>query len=248
MLRTLFFFVTFLPLTLAVILAGLPASFFSPDHMHNCGRFWGRISLRLAGVRLQVTGREHLPATGPAIYMANHQSHFDIPALFAGIPGQFRWLAKAELFRIPLFGLAMRRCGYIPVNRQDRKEAIRSMDQAAARITAGASVVVFPEGTRSPHRQLLPLKKGGFILALKSGAPIVPVAIHGTGRILPKGSRRMQGGAIHIEFLPPVATADLGLADRDQLLTRVEKRLQEALGTKEESLTMSSNTHDGAPS
>ena len=229
MLRTAFFFTLFIPFTLCIILVGLPVSLLSADYLHALGRFWGKGSLRLAGIRLTVEGRGNLLPGQAVIYMPNHQSQFDILALFEGIPGQFRWLAKAELFRIPLFGLAMARAGYIPVNRSDRREAIKSMNDAAARISAGTSVVVFPEGTRSQDGQLLPFKKGGFMLALQSQVPIVPVAILGTGSILPKGSRWLQGGAITVRFLPPVATAGMGTPDRDFLMGRLQETLNTAL-------------------
>ena len=229
MLRTTIFWVLFLPLTVLVILAGLPASFISPDYLHNCGRFWGRVALRLAGTRLQVFGQEHLPQGQAVIFMANHQSQFDVLALFAGIPGQFRWLAKAELFRIPLFGLAMRRSGYIPVNRENRREAMQSMNAAARRIASGTSVVVFPEGTRSDDGHLLPLKKGGFLLAIHSQVPIVPIAIHNTGRLLPKGSRTLRGGNIQVEILPPIPTAGLRNSASEELTTQVRQALESAL-------------------
>lgn len=229
MLRTIIFWLLFLPLTVLVILIGLPASLLSPDYLHNGGRIWGRISLRLAGVRLAVLGREHLPARQAVVFMANHQSQFDILALFAGLPGQFRWLAKAELFRIPLFGLAMRRSGYIPVNRGERREAMKSLIAAARRIAAGTSVVVFPEGTRSEDGHLLPFKKGGFLLALHAQAPIVPIAIHNSGRLLPKGSRILHPGGIQIEILPPIATAGLRSADAGRLTDQVRQALEEAL-------------------
>ncbi len=230
MLRTVFFLATFIPLTILVILTGLPASLLSPNYLHNCGRFWGWAGLRLAGVRITVSGQEHLPRTGATIFMPNHQSQFDILALFAGIPNQFRWLAKAELFRIPLFGLAMRRAGYIPVTRDDRRKSLLSMQEAARRIIGGTSVIVFPEGTRSPDGHLLPFKKGGFMLALQSQVPIVPVAIHGSNRILPKHSFWLQGGAIRIEILPSFPTAGLSPADREPLIAAVRSSLAEALG------------------
>ena len=134
MLRTLFALAVFIPWTLFVIVTGVPLSFFSPDYLHNYARIWARFGLWLTSVRLEVEGAELLDANLPVIYMANHQSNFDILALFAGLPGQFRWLAKQELFRVPLFGFAMKRCGYIPVDRADRVGAIESMRAAARRL------------------------------------------------------------------------------------------------------------------
>jgi 1-acyl-sn-glycerol-3-phosphate acyltransferase len=233
MFRTLFFFVTFIPWTLFIILTGIPLSFISPDYQHAYHRIWGRVGLLLAGLGLRVEGQQDLPRGQAFIYMANHQSNFDIPALFAGLPGQFRWLAKEELFHIPLFGLAMRRSGYIPINRTDRIKAVQSMNEAARRIAGGTSVAIFPEGTRSPDGSLLPFKKGGFMLALKSGAPIVPVAICGSHEIMPKHSRWIRGGTIRVRISPPLQTAGCTTADRDRLMEEVRKAIELGLKTQD---------------
>jgi 1-acyl-sn-glycerol-3-phosphate acyltransferase len=161
--------------------------------------------------------------------MANHQSNFDILALFAGLPVQFRWLAKEELFRIPLFGWAMRRCGYIPIDRSNRKKALQGMEEAVQRIHEGASVVIFPEGTRSPDATLLPFKKGGFILALQAQVPVVPIAISGSNAIMPKHSRWIRGGAIRVDFFPAIPTAGRCAEDRDILLEEVRQSISQAL-------------------
>ena len=229
MLRTFFAIAVFTPWTLFIIITGIPLSLISPDYFHNYARIWARFGLWLTGMRLEVSGEEFLSAGKPAIYMANHLSNFDILALFAGLPGQFRWLAKEELFHIPLFGLAMRRSGYIPVNRGNHREAMKSMTAAAQRIAAGTSVVVFPEGTRSDDGNLLPFKKGGFMLALHSQVPIVPVAIRGSSRLLPKGTHVLHGGKIQVEILPAIPTAGLRGADRDRLMEQVQEVLQGAL-------------------
>jgi 1-acyl-sn-glycerol-3-phosphate acyltransferase len=230
MLRTLVFFILFIPWTLFVIITGIPLSFIKADYLHAYGHFWARVSLLLAGVRLKVRGGQHLPAQGPAIYMANHQSNFDILALYAGLPVQFRWLAKKELFRIPLFGLAMRRSGCIPIDRSDRKKALEGMEEAVRRINEGISVVIFPEGTRSPDAALLPFKKGGFMLALQAQVPVLPVAISGSGAIMPKHSRWIRGGIIHVDIFPAIATAGRGIAERDTLLEQVRQPIALALG------------------
>lgn len=229
MIRTIFYFATLIPWTLFVIVTGVPLSFISPDYLHNYARLWARVGLLLAGVRLKVSGQEHLRAGQPVIYMSNHASNFDILALFAGLPGQFRWLAKEELFRIPLFGLAMRRAGYIPLDRSDRRKALHSMTEAAKRIRAGASVVIFPEGTRSADGILQPFKKGGFLIALKAGVPVQPVAISGSFAIMPKSSRQIHGGLIEVQILPAIATAELTSADTEKLLATVQERIGTAL-------------------
>jgi len=228
MLRTIFFFLTFIPWTLFVILTGVPLSFLSPDYLHSYARIWARIGLRLAGVRLQVAGEAHLPS-GAVVFMPNHQSNFDILALFAGLPVQFRWLAKEELFHIPLFGFAMRRTGYIAVDRSDRKKAIQSMGEAARRIAEGTSVIVFPEGTRSPDGTLLPFKKGGFMLAIDAKAPIVPIAIEGSHAIMPKHSRWIRGGRIRITIFPAVPTEGITPTARDDLMDTVRRPIATAL-------------------
>lgn len=229
MLRTLFFYITFIPWTLFVILTGVPVSFLSPDYLHSYARFWARIGLCLAGVRLTVTGQKNLPA-GAAVFMPNHQSNFDILALYAGLPVQFRWLAKEELFRIPLFGFAMRRTGYIAIDRSDRKKAIQSMTEAARRVREGTSIIVFPEGTRSPDGALLPFKKGGFILAIDAETPIVPVAIVGSHEVMPKHSRWIRGGQIQVNIFPAVTTAGTTPAGRDALMETVQRPIAAALG------------------
>ncbi len=225
MVYTLLFYLLFVPWTLFVIATGVPLSFISPNYLHTYARFWARVSLKLAGVRLAVRGQEHLPRSGAVIFMPNHQSNIDILALFAGLPVQFRWLAKKELFSIPLFGFAMRRTDYIPVDRSDRKAAIASMDLAAQRIAGGTSVIVFPEGTRSPDGALLPFKKGGFMLALQAQAPIIPVRLQGSRAVQPKHSWRIHPGQVSVQIQPPIPTAELSLADRDQLMEEVRRPL-----------------------
>lgn len=230
MLRTVLFLLLLVPWTLFVILTGVPLSFISANLFHSYAALWGRVALGFAGVSICVEGRENIPLEGAAVYMPNHQSHFDILALFAGLPVQFRFLAKEELFRIPLFGLAMKRCGYISVNRSDRRQAIASMREAAKRIASGVSVILFPEGTRSPSGRVLPFKKGGFQLALQSQMPIVPIAIEGTYDILPKHTLRLKSGHIRIHILPAVSTSGKGAAERDELIEQVRRPIVAILG------------------
>lgn len=229
MFRTLFFLITFVPWTLWVILTGVPLSLLGADYLHAYARIWGRVSLWLAGVRLTVEGREHLTKGKPVVYMANHVSNFDILALFAGIPDQFRWMAKVELFRIPLFGLAMSRAGSIPVDRSNRRNSVLSMRQAVARIAAGTSVVIFPEGTRSKDGTLQPFKTGSFTLALQAQVPVVPLAIIGSGEVMPKHSRWIRGGHIRLQIMPPVATAGRPVAERAELMEEVRQPIVAAL-------------------
>ncbi|ABA87903.1 [acyl-]glycerolphosphate acyltransferase [Syntrophotalea carbinolica DSM 2380] len=221
MLRTLFYAVTFVPWTLLVILTGLPFSYVHKNFLHSYATFWAKVSLRLAGVRLVVEGRENLPAEGAVVFMPNHQSNFDILALFAALSRQFRWLAKEELFHIPLFGLTMRRAGYIPVDRSNRKKSVESMRHAIERISDGTSVVIFPEGTRSPDGHLKEFKAGSFTLAIQAQVPIVPIAITGSRDVMPKHSRWIRGGRVTVTIMPPVSTADRAVKERNELMQEV---------------------------
>jgi len=222
-LRTLFFYLTFYPWTLLVLLAALPISLFGENAIHNWGIFWGRSCLWLGGVRLRVRGAGHIPQQGSAVYVANHQSNFDIPLLYAGLPLQFRWLAKKELFDVPLFGLAMKRCGYIPIDRSDRRKAMKSMTTAARRINEGTSVIVFPEGTRTHDGKLQEFKKGGFLIAVKAQVPVVPVAIKGSYQVMPRNRWSIKGGPVEVEIFPPLPTEGLKNSDTDTLMQQARQ-------------------------
>ena len=163
------------------------------------------------GCRVRITGLEHLPAGQPVIFMANHQSYVDVPALFA-MPGQFRWMADADLFRIPVFGWAMRMAGYVPVNRGSARDGTRSLETAKRWLSRGVSIFIFPEGTRSRTGVFGRFQMGGFRLAAESGVPVVPVVVTGTRRLLPRGSWVFRWGIpVEIRLLPPVLfPPDLG--------------------------------------
>jgi 1-acyl-sn-glycerol-3-phosphate acyltransferase len=180
-------------------------------------------------VRVTVIGREHLPSGSSFLLMPNHQSHFDIPVLLGCLQTQFRWLAKAELFKIPIFGKAMRGCGYISIDRSNREAAFASIRQAGNAIRGKVSVLIFPEGTRSPDGRLLPFKKGGFVLAADSGVPILPIGIYGTGRILPKKRLLLDPGPVVLRIGPPVDTAGYDRETKDALMEKVHQALCEAV-------------------
>ncbi|RMF47584.1 MAG: 1-acyl-sn-glycerol-3-phosphate acyltransferase [Deltaproteobacteria bacterium] len=233
--RSILFYVVFLPLTLFMILTGFVIAFVAgADALHNWARVWGRLGLKLAGARLKTAGLERIPTDRPVIFMGNHQSNVDILALLAAIPCQFRWLAKAELFRIPLFGPVMRRAGYIPVERGDRQQSLESMKAVAERIAGGASVIIFPEGTRSADGLLQPFKKGGFLVALQAGADIVPFAINGSHRVMPKGKGAIRSGTIRVTFFDPVAVAGQSVRQLRGIMEKVRDPIAATLGEKEE--------------
>lgn len=217
------------------ILAILFAFFSKTGNMpHRVAIFWAKSILFVSNVKVHVTGTANINGEQSYIFMANHQSNFDILALFAGLPVQFRWLAKAELFKIPIFAQGMKGCGYISIDRSNRESAFQSIREAAQKIKNGASVMIFPEGTRSPDGELLPFKKGGFVLAMGSGVPVVPMVITGSLSIMPKKRLRIKSGRIHLDILPPIDISALGIANKDQLIGLVRQQMLEKLTEKEQ--------------
>lgn len=203
------------------------------DWAHLCGRLWGNLNLWAAGITVDVFGRENLDPARPVVYAANHQSWFDIFAILGKLPVQFRWLAKEELFRIPIMGYAMRLIGYVPIDRSDRKKAFQSLEEASQRVREGTSIVIFPEGTRSQDGIIQPFKKGGIILAIKSGQPIVPISLSGSYKILPKRGRLVRPGRIRMTIVKPVETASLTLEDRDRVISMVRDAIRLHLTERE---------------
>jgi 1-acyl-sn-glycerol-3-phosphate acyltransferase len=195
---------------------------------HRIARIWSSTILCVSGINVKVKGLKNIDPSKPYIYMANHQSNFDIPVLLAYMPLQFRWLAKTELFKIPLFGLAMKRGGYIPIDRSDFRAAILSLKKAAETIRKGTSVIIFPEGTRSTDGQIRDFKKGGFIMAIDSQVPIVPVIIHGTRQIMPKTTLRIRPNDVLVEIKKPIFTANFTRRQKDKLMARVRKAICES--------------------
>lgn len=197
--------------------------------LHGIARTWARSILRASGVRVAVSGIERIAPGRAHIFMANHSGNYDIPVLLAHLPAEFRWVAKTELFRIPVFGRAMHAIGCIPIDRSDRESAFGSLHRAGGVLASGTSIMMFPEGTRSVDGTLLPFKKGGFMLALASGVPIVPVALRGVRAVMPKGRLRVRGGAVELSIQDPIATSGMQSADRDDLMRRVRTELLRAL-------------------
>jgi 1-acyl-sn-glycerol-3-phosphate acyltransferase len=206
MLRARLYLLFLVPFTLFCSIGAVLGGFIDRNGAlsHSWARFWSLGCLKAARVRLDIQGAERIPAEGPMIYMGNHQGNFDILALSRAIPRHFSWIAKEELFRIPVFGGAMRRAGYIPMDRSDGRKALRSIFTAADLISAGRSVVVFPEGTRTMDGALLPFKRGAFILAAKAGVPIVPFTINGSLATNPPRSKELYPGTISVIFGEPI--------------------------------------------
>lgn len=199
------------------------------DTAHKVARIWAKFLLATSNIKVTLKGFSSFNLHGPHIYMANHTSNFDIPVLQACLPVHFRWLAKAELFKIPIFGYAMKRAGYISIDRSNKKSAIQSLQQAANIIKNGASVVIFPEGTRSRDHNVQPFKKGGFVLAVDSGIPIVPVILHGTWKIMPKNQILIEPGHVVVEIKKPIESSDYTRETKGLLMEKIRNVIVESL-------------------
>ena len=232
MIRTLYvsLWVFFATLVCGVVVIVLSFFVRSGNPMHKVARFWGRSILVVSGVKVSVKGLSNVDLTAPYIYMPNHQSNFDIPVLLGHLTVQFRWLAKMELFKIPIFGRAMRNVGYISIDRSNRQSAIESLQVAADKIKSGVSVLIFPEGTRSRDGKIRPFKKGGFVMAIDSTVPIVPVVITGTRAIMPKGKFRVYPGHVSMVIHKPIDTSAYTRETKEALMENVRRAICDNFG------------------
>jgi 1-acyl-sn-glycerol-3-phosphate acyltransferase len=181
-------------------------------------RLWARLLLRAAGIRLKAEGVEKIDPKQRYILVSNHHSYFDIPCILVAVPQPIRFMAKISLFKIPIFGWGMARAGFIPIDRKNRRTAVKSFDLAVERIRKGNTVVVFPEEGRSRERPMRPFQRGGFLLALRSELPILPIAIDGTYDVFRAGAKRITPGPVTIRVGTPIPTAGLTVRDKDRLL------------------------------
>ncbi len=213
-----------LAIAMAIFLLRLPE-----DALQRYARHWARLFCRIAGVRVQIEGAELLQANTGYIYCANHLSQFDIFSFQGFFPFSFRWLAKEELFKVPFLGWAMTNAGSIAINRSHGREALKSLQQAAERIKAGTSVLIFPEGTRSADGTLQPFKGGAMLLAIKAGVPLVPVAFVGSYAVLPKGALLVRPGTITIKIGTPVMVTGYSSKDKQELAITIHQKVAELL-------------------
>lgn len=189
-------------------------------------RFWVWSILRLCGVRLRVQGLENLDQDKAYVFMSNHSSNLDAAVLVAALKRyQLRWVAKKELVRVPFFGWALKATKHVIIDRSDQRRAIESLRRAQEKISRGISVIFFPEGTRSRDGTLLPFKKGGFVFAIETGAPIVPVTVNGTGRMLPRGSWRPEPGEVEVIVGKPIEPSRYGPASKEKLMEEVRNAI-----------------------
>jgi 1-acyl-sn-glycerol-3-phosphate acyltransferase len=200
----------------------------SPDGLYRLGHGGVRLALALAGIRWRVAGREHVPGTA-VVYCANHESNVDPPVLFEALHPRLKILYKAELKKFPIMGTAFDVAGFVSVDRADRDRAVASISKGAESLREGNTFLIFPEGTRSRTGDLLPFKKGGFIMAIEAQAPIVPVAIQGGRNAMRKGSAFVRPVKVSVRIGQPVPTAGMTLDDRDALIVQVRGEVQRLL-------------------
>jgi len=234
------FFVTFyMPIMYAILvldtlILGILVIFVSifdewGKRVHYLGKLWSRMNLFFSGVRVRVHGLEKIDRKKSYIVMPNHQSLYDVWALIGYIPLQLRWVMKKELRKVPLFGFACARMGHIYVDRGDYQRAKKSLEVSHNLLKNNLSVVFFPEGTRSPDGKLLPFKKGGFVIAIETKIPILPITINGSRYILPKGSMRCIPGTIHITIHDPVSVEGFTYENKEKLMDIVKNKIEQSL-------------------
>ncbi|MGC1107874.1 MAG: lysophospholipid acyltransferase family protein [Candidatus Acidiferrales bacterium] len=232
MIRT-FAGVTFL--ALYIIVVGLPVIAYSlltgrSVFLYRAGRWGIGAALRLTGVRVRTEGVENIPP-GVCVFAANHTSNLDPPAVLIGVPGRISFLAKQEVFKVPVVRTALRLGKIVPVDRSDRGAAIASIDRAVAVMRDGISFFVFPEGTRSSDGTLKAFKKGTFVMAIRAGAPVVPVSILGSRERMPKGKLATVPGEILLRFGAAIDSTQYAVDEREELLERVRAAVAAGLGS-----------------
>jgi 1-acyl-sn-glycerol-3-phosphate acyltransferase len=217
--------------TIVMASLSLVLSLFDRDGrlQHWCARTWCRLIAGTAGARVKVIGLENVPPQA-AVFVANHSSYLDIPAIWGYVPVQFRIMAKRSLFYVPFMGWFLSRAGHIPVDRENSRAALANINRAADKLRAGCSLVVFPEGHRSVDGVLQEFKNGGFKLAQKAGVPVVPVTIIGSHRVLKKDSLVFHTGEITVIIDPPLSTEGYTSRTLPQLMRQTHTIIAERLG------------------
>ncbi|HVR38258.1 MAG TPA: lysophospholipid acyltransferase family protein [Thermoanaerobaculia bacterium] len=192
-------------------------------------RLWARSLVRAAGIQLHGENIETIAPHQRYILVSNHHSYFDIPCILAAVPQPIRFMAKISLFSIPFFGWGLGRAGFIPIDRKNRRTAVKSFDLAAERIRKGNTIVIFPEEGRSRHREMRPFQRGAFLLALKSQLPMVPIAVHGTYDVFPVGAKRVTPNKVTVKIGTPIPTEGLTLRDKERLSTEARAQIEAML-------------------
>ena len=220
-------FVLFLLVTLFWALAACVISLFdrSGEGAVWAARIWARWILAISSVEVECSGVEKIDVGQPYVFMSNHQSVFDVPAIVTTLPVSFRFVAKRELTWIPVFGWALVLAGHIIIDRGRRERCVGSLRRAAEKVRRGVNVIIFPEGTRSETDSFRPFKSGGFHLAIQAGVPVLPISVSGSRRIVPKRSLRVESGRIRVHYGAPIATAGLTRDDREVLKQKTREAI-----------------------
>jgi 1-acyl-sn-glycerol-3-phosphate acyltransferase len=230
MIRSLIFLANMIVLGIPSALLFIPWCWLTGNvlPLYKATRFMLSSSCRLAGVRIRAQGLENVPHHRACIFMSNHVSNLDPPVLIARIPGRTSAFMKRSLMNLPILGTGFRQGEFIAVDRTgSRADAQRSVAEAQRVLAKGIHITTFVEGTRSPDGCMLPFKKGPFFLAMASGAPCVPVSIHGTEKMMRKGSLRIHPGIAHVTFHPPIEPG--GFAAREDLMHAVRTAIASGL-------------------
>jgi 1-acyl-sn-glycerol-3-phosphate acyltransferase len=213
-----------IPASTAVMIIALLSS--SSSLIEPVIRLWARGILWGAGIDIRAEGIERIARSRRYIFIANHHSYFDIPCILAAIPQPIRFMAKKSLFSIPLFGWALSRAGFIPIDRKNRRTAVKSFDLAVERIRKGNTIVIFPEEGRSRELAMRPFQRGAFLLAIRSELPILPLAIDGTYEVLRVGAKRITPGVVTVRVGTEIETAGVSVRAKDALLEQSRGQIE----------------------
>ena len=232
--RTLVVAAFLVPMTLvcatwAILLAWVPLP---GDAVVAIAWFWAWSVLKVSGVKVEVEGVERVDPERGYVVMANHASYFDVLALLAVLPGKYRFVAKKTLFQIPLFGWALKANGFIPVDRRDKSKAREIWAAAGERLARGDSVFFYPEGTRSPDGRIHTFHRGAFLVAMHTGAPILPVGVAGAWQVMPRDRFSIQSGTVRVRFGEPVETGDRSVREKKELIRDVRQEVARLSGAE----------------
>ena len=227
------------PLILHCLITG------SPEVMFRVAVAGARFAMVICGIQVRVEGLENIPP-GVCIFVANHTSNADPPAVVGSIPRRVALLGKKEAFRVPILGTVLKLAGFVPVDRANREAAMGSVDQAIEHLKAGLSFLIFPEGTRSPDGRLRPFKKGSFVMAIRAQVPVVPVSVVGAHKVMRKGDPAVHPGIVTVKFHPPVEVDGYMLEHRDELIAKVQAIVASGLPEDQQPLLANSEKADSS--